>query len=247
MGLDIYAGPVTRYVAGDWLTVVQQAGLAQGFSVRMFRGGVEDDGDGAPDLDTAAEVVEQWQRALLQALGLEDGWVDRAEADYETDKPDWDGYGAVVLLAAYEEQPDLVPGSATRRGLRRSTVKAVVPREFPDAPAFKAATKAPARFPTLIGGAEWCLPLAGGPDLFAGTAPGGNEVVMGRVDTLHRELVELNRATLQLSPAQLAEAREEGPPEAGAPVEAVAPFGLAVLLAMAEYAVAHRVAWIMDY
>lgn len=29
MGLDIYAGPICRYVAGEWMTVVQWTGLAE--------------------------------------------------------------------------------------------------------------------------------------------------------------------------------------------------------------------------
>ena len=131
MGLDVYAGPLTRYLAGDWLTIVQQAGLASG-------------------------------REVLR-------------------------------------------------------------------------------------GAEWCLPLATGPTLFGTQTPNGGEVTMGRVDNLVSELRDLNEATLRLSPAALAAAREDGPPEPGAPVAAVAPFGLAVLLHLAEYAAAHRVPWIMDY
>lgn len=37
MGLDLYAGPVTRYLAGDWLTILQQMGEANGIDVVVSR------------------------------------------------------------------------------------------------------------------------------------------------------------------------------------------------------------------
>lgn len=248
MGLDVYAGPVARYVAGNWLTIVQQAASEQGMRVEIVRAGGPQDGDDAvTDAGIVAEVVHDWQRALLAAVGVADGWDDRLDGDYETDKPDWDGYGAVVLLAAYDEQPGLAPGSVARRGIRRKATPDTAPREFADAPAYKEASRSPERYPTLLGGAEWCLPLSAGPTLFGASTPNGSEVLMGRVDNLRSELEELNRATLRLSASDLASVRRAGPPDTGAPVHAVAPFGLAVLLALAEYASRRRVPWIMDY
>lgn len=38
-------------------------------------------------------------------------WDERADASYFTDKPDWDCFGALVLLAAYEEEPKALLGS----------------------------------------------------------------------------------------------------------------------------------------
>lgn len=245
MGLDIYCGPITRYVVGDWLTAVQQAGLEEGMRVEVVRPNQPVDIITDPDLVT--HEVGEWQRGLLSALGLSDGWVDRVDGDYATDKPDWDGYGAVVLLAAYDERPDVAPGSTLRRGFRRSPVRETLPRDFGDAPAFKAASRLPQKYPTLLSGAEWCLPLSAGPTLFQAPTPNGDQLLMGRVTALHQELTELNGATIRLSSGDLATAREKGPPEPGSSVEAVAPFGIAVLLALAEYAVVNRVAWIMDY
>ncbi len=70
---------------------------------------------------------------------------------------------------------------------------------------------------------------------------------MGRAITLFEELQTLNKRTLQLSEADFRTAREAGPPELGSSVEMVAPFGLAVLTRVTEYAVARGVTWIMDY
>src|SRR5437763_362024 len=37
VGLDLYAGPLTRYHAGTWLTVAQQAGQRLGVPVEILR------------------------------------------------------------------------------------------------------------------------------------------------------------------------------------------------------------------
>jgi hypothetical protein len=166
---------------------------------------------------------------------------------WSTDKPDWDGYGAVVLLAAFEERPDLAPGQAVRKGLWRRVIESVTPRNFPESEAFKAASQSPTTFPTLLHGAEWCLPLTSGPTVFNAATPNGTQLTMGRVDQLLAELINLNERTLQLSPAELESARQAGPPRPSAPVLEVAPFGLAVMLALAEFAAVHSVPWIMDY
>ncbi len=39
MGLDIYAGPVSRYAGGGWQTIVEQAGAAAGMPVITVRPG----------------------------------------------------------------------------------------------------------------------------------------------------------------------------------------------------------------
>ena len=139
VGLDIYAGPVTRYVAGDWLTIVQQAGAASGIPVEVIR--PNEPADAIHDTSVVEVAVGEWQGRLLQSLDVVGDWADTADAPYSTDKPDWDGYGAVVLLAAGRERPDLAPGTRVGKGLRRSRVPTVMPRQFQDSEAFKAASK----------------------------------------------------------------------------------------------------------
>src|SRR5688500_3108034 len=107
MGLDVYVGPLTRYGLGDWLTAVQQAAQALGKEAWVVR--IEPDRD-PEDLITdrreVADAVRSWQIGLSDALDTSEVWTDEAELPYWTDKPDWDGYGGMVLLAAYDEQPD---------------------------------------------------------------------------------------------------------------------------------------------
>jgi hypothetical protein len=245
VGLDLYAGPVSRYVAGDWKTIVQQAGEAAGTPVIVMR--QNEPPDAVTDINEVANAVASWRLGLIRSLGLNEEWDEDVGGEYYTDKPDWDGYGAVVLMAAYDEQPSLAPGSKVRRLLGSSVVPPVVPRQFPEAQAFKTAAQSPARYPTLLMGAEWCLPVIGGPAVFRAPAPNGNPIAMGHVARLTDELTLLNQRTLRLSAADMESARQAGPPEPESSVDATAPFGLSVLMAVADFAAKHRVAWIMDY
>jgi hypothetical protein len=265
MALDIYAGPISRYVAGSWNTVVQQAGGASGIPVVTIRPGeplsaIDFDAimkqaavpgmqpqqpTPAPaDVQVVADTVSRWRAELMRNLGVNEEWNEDVTAEFYTDQPGWHGYGAVVLLAAYDEQPNLAPGA--KAGLFRSRIPAVSPDRFGDAQAFKVASQNPAKYPTLLLGAEWCLPLVGGPTVFPARTPNGSQITMGHVDRLVEELDSLNQRTLRLSDSDLEAARFAGPSSPNASVESMAPFGLGVLISVARFAAKHRVAWIMD-
>jgi hypothetical protein len=88
--------------------------------------------DAVRDPHVVREAVITWQTGLLNALGAAETWEEASDADYSTNKPDWDGYGAVMLLAAYDERPDLAPGTRqpigcaarpSRRSLLASSAK----------------------------------------------------------------------------------------------------------------------------
>ena len=238
MGLDIYAGSVTRYVAGNWLTIVQQAGAASGQTVVMYR--PNEPHDVERDADVVRGAVLAWRGGLLAAMDRRaDDWVEDADAPYRSDKPAWSGYGAVVLLAAHLERPDLAPGTPVRKGLRRRAVDSVPPQAFANSEAFKAVATAPSRFPTLLRGAEWCLPI--GPDgpIFEAPAPNGTAIRTGSVDRLLAELRDLNDNTLRLTPAEMEEAIAGPSGRSGSDAE-YARFGLALLTELAEFAVVNR-------
>jgi hypothetical protein len=262
VGLDIYAGPVSRYASGGWSTIIEQAGAAAGMPVITVRPGesMEDlmrralaEGGDAPireirmtDVKPRTQPIAEWKAGVLLSLGLNEEWDDRPDGEYYTDKPGWEGYGAVVLLAAYDEHPELAPGAKVKRLLGSRAVAAVAPGDFGEAEAYKAAAESPARYPTFLR-AEWCLPISGGPPLFAAPTPGGKQVTMGRVSRLLEELQLLNERTLRLSAADMEKARRAEEPPDLASFESMAPFGLSIITATAEFAAAHRVAWIMDY
>jgi hypothetical protein len=239
VGLDIYVGPLTRYVAGDWLTIVQQAARDNGMQVHVVRAGPEPEG-GPPDADEAHQAVLAWRQSVLPGAD----WPEGSELPYWTDKPDWDGYGGVVLLAAYDEQPE---APRTKRvGLVRKRDVPDTARDFGSAPAYEAAQQSPKRYPSLLGGAEWWVPVADRPATFEADLPNGNDVLMSTVGQLQSELRTLNDRTLRMSEAELQEARRK-PARPDAPLEDVGRFGLAVLLDLCERAVAERQPLLMDY
>ena len=69
MGLDIYAGPLTRYYSHNWKTVVQQWAEENGYSFNR----ITPDGEPADNEEemSPAEVqaaVENWRDQILSAI-----------------------------------------------------------------------------------------------------------------------------------------------------------------------------------
>jgi hypothetical protein len=79
MGLDVYVGSLTRYYAGQWETIVQQAGRQIGFDVQVVRTQPEA-GAAITDPDEIRTGILRWRTALGQALakagldGLDLNW-----------------------------------------------------------------------------------------------------------------------------------------------------------------------------
>lgn len=200
MGLDIYVGSFKRYLAGDWKTVIAQAAEVEGM---RFATAGPDDGPAA-DPAEIAEAVTSWQAALVEALGTEAPWHDNADAPYATDQPHWLGYGALLLLAARLERPHLA----------RDTDD---PADFASAPAFEASQQdGSAMFPSLLGGAQWWLPLPGLAATFTGSGFQGEMVAMSTLDLLERELETL-REGLGVTGKVFAEALLMGGPGVDGP------------------------------
>ena len=109
VGLDVYAGSLTRYYSGNWDTIVQQTGRMQGFPVHMLRASAPKDVEKNQDKIQAA--VLGWRDRLSKGLQVRLSspldWDESAEAPYATDKPGWDCYSALLLWAAYAEHPEL--------------------------------------------------------------------------------------------------------------------------------------------
>ncbi|MGW4498145.1 hypothetical protein ACWENR_05945 [Micromonospora sp. NPDC004336] len=235
MGLDLYVGPLTRYHLGDWLTITQQIGAQEGYDVRIVRAHEEEDGETDPDV--VQDVVRGWQQWLGEALGGPVDWPDDPTRPYWTDKPDWDGFGAVLLLAAYDEQPDLRPSPWDRKD---------DPRGFADAPAYQAAAAQPERYLSLLSGVEWWLPLDDDPLVFEASRPAGEPTPMASVARLVAELRLLDERAGVLAGHDPAELRR-GLPGDDPTVTEVARFGLAVMLHLAETALHHRQPLLLDY
>jgi hypothetical protein len=101
MGLDLYAGTVTRYLTGNWQTIAQRE-----FGARIIYA----DGE-APWIihNEAVATVSAWKEYLRSAFKefADLSWNESEEAPYDSDKPDHEGRQALVLWTAYIHRPDL--------------------------------------------------------------------------------------------------------------------------------------------
>src|SRR5216683_2696624 len=125
MGLDVYVGSLTRYYARNWETIVQQAARSQGIQVQVMRPNPLPD-DQIKNPAQIRDLVIEWRskmQAELKGAELIDAdldWPEQPETPYFTDKPDWECFGAMTLLAAYEEEPKPIFGSRWPKTLKDS-------------------------------------------------------------------------------------------------------------------------------
>lgn len=91
MGLDIYAGTLTRYYAQNWKSAVQQWAEANGYTFNRITPEGENIEEERPEPAEVEEAMKQWRDWLLDALAA-DGqsylpWPEDNERPYYTDKP----------------------------------------------------------------------------------------------------------------------------------------------------------------
>ncbi len=192
MGLDIYAGTLTRYYSHNWKTVVQQWAEANGYSFQKITPGGE---AAAEEKLTCEEVrniqnaVKRWRDTLLDAIRQKNGlpytpWPEDNEKPYYTDKPDWDAFGAMLLVAACHTYGELVPPTVEKGW------------NFAEHPLIARLAADEEQVWSLFRGATWWLPL---PDAFFFQAPLpiDGTAVIGTVGGLRKELEKLNRLAWQ--------------------------------------------------
>jgi hypothetical protein len=220
VGLDVYVGSLTRYYVEGSADVLERIARHQGLPFS--------DGQAAEEVIRAAVVawrdgLSRWVRDRL-AAPLD--WDESGPAPCFTDKPGWDGYGGVLLLAAHDEHPELPP-------------PALVSADWPDDPAYLASSArgAGSRYQQLLTPELWL------PCRFAFTV---------RIQDVTGEEVELGSSFALLDQLKLLAARYRlngQPPDAtdDHSLSAAAGNGLAVLLRLAERSVSHRVPMKLDF
>lgn len=234
MALDVYVGSLTRYYAGAWENLVEKAARERGAPppVRSAR-----ESDATRSQDRIRASVIAWRTALATALGdrlagpLE--WDETDAAPWFTHRPGWDGFGSLVLWAAYAEHPALrLPEALPEEwdhdvALMRSTAKG-----------FRS------RYSHLVRNVEVWLPVAF-EITFEGENVEGRRVVMGSVTTLRRQLADLNAATWKASAADVA-AWGRVPTEEGF-LEERARYAFAILTELAQRAHGERLPMKLDH
>jgi hypothetical protein len=238
MGLDLYVGPLSRYYAGQWETIIQQYARQSGKEVRVVRpspmqrsifGGLLDRLRRSAGID---HRVAQWQKEVTRVAGVPIEWDDRADRDYFTDKPAWDCYGALVLKAAYEDHAATrYPGTADNWSEDPILRSSLSDRD--------------SKYTHLLNDTEVWLP-AKFDRPFRSKTIAGTDAMIGSTIGLLGELRRLNESTWAASDEAISEWRRNGA-EFGAPFEDSARFGFAIFYELTQLAVQHRLPMKLDY
>lgn len=251
MGLDIYAGTLTRYYSHNWKTAAQQFAEANGMGYQVFR--PEDDGEDLP-VEQVIEIVSGWRDSVLAAVKSAAGevapWPENNDADYYTDKPDWPAFGALLLYTAAKIYGEGYP--------------AAVPKDwdFWQEPLIQRAQGDAQVSWSLFKGAEWWLPIQA-PLLFRGENPSGNSLVLSTAGALMLELLRINELGWKADEETvLSWAKTEGYPADGTVRDgqldmgethteystvSLARFAYSILWQAAKFSLQHQVPILLDY
>lgn len=235
MALDVYVGSLTRYYAGDWESIADKKGKRRRSKPRA--GATRASSDPGKEPERIRKAVLGWRdgikRALRQHLDEPLDWAETTEAPWFAGRPGWDGFGSLVLWAAYAEQP----------GLRRP---ATLPEEWDDDPALvrSNADGFRSRYSHLVRNVELWLPC-GFDFTFEGEDVDGRRIIVGSSTTLGRQLGELNAATWKMDEGELTALANERSSDNG--LESCARHGLAVMTGLVHSAVEHRLPMKLDY
>lgn len=190
MGLDIYAGTLTRYYSHNWKTAVQQWAEENGFTFSKITpdGKPADDGEKLNPTQVQDAMVN-WQNQILAAISQPGQpscapWPEDNERPYYTDKPDWDAFGAMLLVAACHTYGEPLPPTVEKDW------------DFMEHPAIARLTADEKRVWSLFLGTTWWLPLADA-FLFQAPLPTGDTATIGTVGGLRKELEKINQMAWQ--------------------------------------------------
>ena len=234
MALDVYVGSLTRYYAGDWESIAHKKGKRLRPRARPNARAA---GEPGKESERIRKAVLGWrdgmERALRQHLAEPLDWAETTEAPWFTGRPGWDGFGSLVLWAAYAEQP----------GLPRP---AGLPEEWDDDPALvrSNADGFRSRYSHLVRNVELWLPCAFD-FTFEGEDIDGRRIIVGSSTMLGRQLGELNAATWRMDAGDLAALAKNRPNGNG--LESCARRARAVMTGLVQSAVEHGLPMKLDY
>ena len=236
MTLDVYVGSLSRYYADEWENLSERTAHERGAPYRIANAG--GDPDKTQDAGRIQAAILGWRSLLADSLGsritIPLDWEEASQTPYFTGRPGWDGFGSLVLWAAYAEHP------AVRR-------PATLPEEWDDDAILlrSNAVEFRSRYSHLVRNVELWLP--GSFEVtFEAEDVDSRRVVVGSAEMLRRQLEDLNTATWKASPETVAGWARQ-PPVGTAPLEQSARYAFAVLIELVGLAVAHRLPMKLDY
>ena len=253
MGLDIYAGTLTRYYAGNWKTVAQQFAEESGLNLSIVRPNSGTPENNKLTVDEIQNDMQEWSNAIATALtpaSVCEAWEENNDKNYYTDKPDWCAFGALLLYGACLKYDIQLPERVKKNWDFSKDL--IVGRALNDTDFSW----------SLFSAAEWWLPFD---DCFSFDypTPNGHEITMGTTGALLVELQGINELSWNADePTILEWAKNEGyPADAemadGAynvigvndeyDVQSLAKFAFSILYQAAVFSDENRVPVIMDY
>lgn len=188
MGLDIYSGKLTRYYSRNWKNNVQQVAEENNLNCVMRNEyGVISPIEDKAQIEEIREAIINWVEGMTTALRNADDtlslptplWDESTECDYYTDKPDWEAFGALVMLKACMLLNRPVPKYVKSGWI-----------VFEDPVIKEAMSNEP--FCSLLSEVALWLPLQE-KAIFVAPYPTGNEGRISTVSLLKQELEDLNR------------------------------------------------------
>lgn len=184
MGLDIYSGKLTRYYSRNWKTIVQQLSEGNGQKCVMTDGCGNEikSAEDKAEIDQIRDAVTGWMDNLAANLNPSLStplWDETAECDYYTDKPDWEAFGALVMLQACTSLKRPLPEYAESgwNAFGEPVVKKAMSKKIAN---------------SLLSNVTLWLPIPENA-VFVTAFPAGNEGPISTVSLLKQELKELNR------------------------------------------------------
>lgn len=184
MGLDIYAGKLTRYYSRNWKNIVQLFAEENGQNcvMRDASGNEMKPVEDQAEIENIRDIVSNWADTLAVSIKpplTPPIWDEKSDCGYFTDKPDWVAFGALVMLQACIELKKPLP-EFVRNGWN-----------FYDEPIVKQAMEQRIPNSLLMGTTHW-LPI---PDeaIYIAKLPTGNEGTISTVSLLKYELEDLNK------------------------------------------------------
>src|SRR5215470_11738193 len=236
MALDVYVGSLTRYYAGEWESVAEKTARERGAAPELAP--LASAPGHVRDPQTLQPAIQAWRLLLSESLGSNITWPldwnESLEEPYFTGRPGWDGFGSLVLWAAYAEHPTLrLPPN--------------LPEEWDndDALLLSNAAGFRSRYSHLVRNVELWLPSPFDVT-FEGQDIDRRRTVIGSVLTLARQLGELNGATWKANTGEVARWAAQPPPD-DAMLEIKARYAFAILHNLARQAVELRLPMKLDY
>lgn len=250
MGLDVYAGTLTRYYTHNWETVTQMFAEANGMQFRTIRQQQEEN----ISAEELKEIVTQWKDAIIKGLGLSSELLWNEDYDitpYYTDKPDWDALNALLLYIAAKYMGKEVPKTVEKNF---DVYNHPIVKEFIESKNFMA---------SLFDGNGWWLPIDQN-IIFNYVLPNNQKSPLSTSSLLLEELKYYNsfgwnadRETILLwnstegYPTDVTYSKETGLSEITTneiyETESLAKFAFSILWQAAEFSIKHGVVIVFDF